>query len=136
MYAFETRILGQVAVAVVLSMGLTAGAVGIASAATHPANTTSAKTAKTDAFRTCCVGSPTPQVWYTRVARLLRDPKVSLRVRCAIDAGHWATGERQNYVLFNRGNTSIRSRFRKFHRANSTAVGVTYAVHRIVGRVL
>ncbi len=57
MYAFKTRTLGQVAIAVVLSMGLTAGAVGIASAATHPANTTShtsaktAKTAKTVAFR-------------------------------------------------------------------------------------
>ena len=54
MYAFKTRTLGQVAVAVVLSMGLTAGAVGIASAATHPANTTShtsAKTAKTVAFQ-------------------------------------------------------------------------------------
>ena len=54
MYAFKTRTLGQVAIAVVLSMGLTAGAVGIASAATHPANTTShtsAKTAKTVAFQ-------------------------------------------------------------------------------------
>lgn len=65
MYAFKTRTLGQVAVAAVLSMGLTAGAVGIASAATHAANTTShtsAKTAKSAAFQSVVTTVPVTSV--------------------------------------------------------------------------
>jgi hypothetical protein len=53
MYEFKTRTFGRVAVATLLSLGLTAGAVSFASAATHPAKAVShvsVKAEKTVAF--------------------------------------------------------------------------------------
>jgi putative heme iron utilization protein len=48
MYDFKTKIFGRVAVATLLSLGLTAGAVSVASAATHPANAVSHASVKAD----------------------------------------------------------------------------------------
>jgi len=48
MYEFKTRTFGRVAVATLLSLGLTAGAVSVASAATHPAKAVSHASVKAD----------------------------------------------------------------------------------------
>jgi hypothetical protein len=48
MYEFKTRAFGRVAVATLLSLGLTAGAVSVASAATHPAKAVSHASVKAD----------------------------------------------------------------------------------------
>ena len=65
MYDFTTRTFGRVAVTTVLSLGLTAGAVSIASAATHPAKAishASVKADKTVAFQGVITGLLTGSV--------------------------------------------------------------------------